>query len=75
VKELSAEALQILSTALGIHLGFWAWVASDQASDGFWQNTHSECNSRLFFVDTDCTTKMMAKFFPSIFLALSFIQQ
>jgi hypothetical protein len=71
VKELSAEALQILSTALGIHLGFWAWVASD----GFWQNTHSECNSRLFFVDTDCTTKMMAKLFPSIFLALSFIQQ
>jgi hypothetical protein len=42
VKELSAEGLQILSTALGIHIGFWAWVISDDASDGFWLNTHSE---------------------------------
>ena len=42
VKELSGEGLQILSTALGIHLGFWAWVISDDASDGFWLNTHSE---------------------------------
>ena len=41
VEELSAEGLQILSTNLGIHSGFWRWVASDQASDGFWLNTNS----------------------------------
>jgi hypothetical protein len=49
VKSLSAEALQILSTALGIHLAFWAWVISDQATDGHWQNTHSECEPWLLF--------------------------
>ena len=42
VKEMSGEALQLMSTALGIHLAFWAWVASEQASDGFWLNTHSK---------------------------------
>jgi hypothetical protein len=49
VKSLSAEALQILSTALRIHLGFWAWVISDQATDGHWQNTYSECEQWLLF--------------------------
>ncbi|KAI0321402.1 hypothetical protein OF83DRAFT_311254 [Amylostereum chailletii] len=52
VKELSAEALQILSTALGIHLGFWAWVASDQASDGFWLNTHND--GKILSFDLPC---------------------
>lgn len=42
VKEMSGEALQLMSTALGIHLAFWAWVASEQASDGFWLNTHND---------------------------------
>ena len=42
VKELSAEGLQILGTNLGIHLGFWTWVTSKQASDSYWLNTHSK---------------------------------
>jgi hypothetical protein len=38
ITELSAEALQIISTAFPLHLVFWRWVLSDEASDGFWYN-------------------------------------
>jgi hypothetical protein len=54
VKELSGEALQILSTALGIHLAFWAWVVSNDASDGSWVNTHSELSTAIIVVTEYC---------------------
>jgi hypothetical protein len=47
VKELSAEAMQMLSTALNIHLGFWSWVTSDDAAEGSWLNTHGELCSKV----------------------------
>ncbi|KDQ21182.1 hypothetical protein BOTBODRAFT_25607 [Botryobasidium botryosum FD-172 SS1] len=49
VKELSGDALQLLSTALGIHTGFWEWVASDDAADGFWLNTNN--NGKILSFD------------------------
>jgi hypothetical protein len=74
VKEMSGEALQLMSTALGIHLAFWAWVASEQASDGFWLNTHSKSLvSRIYLNITDYHFQMMVKFYPSIYLALNSI--
>lgn len=76
VKEMSGEALQLMSTALGIHLAFWAWVASEQASDGFWLNTHSKSAVGRIYLNitiTDYHFQMMVKFCPSIYLALNSI--
>jgi len=52
VKELSGEALQMLSTALGIHCAFWAWVASEEASDGSWLNDHN--GGKILSFDMPC---------------------
>jgi putative SOS response-associated peptidase YedK len=72
VKELCGEGLQLLSTALGIHFGFWEWVISDDASDGFWLNTHSESIelfAGVWVYDIGRDLQTMAKFCPLICLA------
>lgn len=41
VDQMSGDALRMIGEALNVQMDFWAWVLSEEATDGYWRHDHS----------------------------------
>lgn len=50
VELLSGDGLKALSSTLDVHYDFWAWVLSDEATDGYWMHDHSKLEPCRYWI-------------------------